>query len=133
LLSTAEAPAHFLGPALLDYIAHDHVESGWGNRDRHCAPHGVYPCAGEDSWIAIACTTDEQWRALSALIDVSEKRNARLDQRASFSRFSSLAERLENPRPFSTGSLVTGRGPIDAFELESILQSHGIPASKPWL
>jgi benzylsuccinate CoA-transferase BbsF subunit len=99
LLSTAEASMHFLGPALLDYIANDHVESGSGNPDRHCAPRGVYPCAGEDSWIAIACTTDEQWRALSALIDGSEKRNARLDQRASFSRSSSLAERPENQDP----------------------------------
>jgi hypothetical protein len=33
-------------------------------------------------------------------------------------------------RTLSTGSLVTGRGPIDAFEFEPILQSHGIPASK---
>jgi crotonobetainyl-CoA:carnitine CoA-transferase CaiB-like acyl-CoA transferase len=28
------------------------------------APHGVYPCAGEDRWVAIAVRDDEDWRAL---------------------------------------------------------------------
>jgi crotonobetainyl-CoA:carnitine CoA-transferase CaiB-like acyl-CoA transferase len=126
---------HFLGPALLHYIANDHVESGSGNRDRHCAPHGVYPCAGEDSWIAIACTTDEQWRALSALIDGSEKRDARNSATHDWTsvRVSQdflASQKGRKPWTLSTGSLVTGRGPIDAFELEPILQSHGIPASK---
>ena len=37
-----------------------------GNREPGAAPHGVYPCAGEDAWIAIAVTDDEEWRALVA-------------------------------------------------------------------
>ena len=38
-----------------------------GNRSQHmkAAPHGAYRCAGDDHWIAIACSTDEQWRALT--------------------------------------------------------------------
>jgi crotonobetainyl-CoA:carnitine CoA-transferase CaiB-like acyl-CoA transferase len=28
------------------------------------APHNVYPCQGEDSWIAIAVEDDKQWQAL---------------------------------------------------------------------
>ena len=35
-----------------------------GNRDRELAPHGVYPCAGDDRWIAIAARDDRDWRAL---------------------------------------------------------------------
>ena len=30
------------------------------------APHGVYPCAGEDRWCAIACETDAEWARWSA-------------------------------------------------------------------
>jgi benzylsuccinate CoA-transferase BbsF subunit len=27
-------------------------------------PHGIYPCVGEDSWIAVACRSDAEWRQL---------------------------------------------------------------------
>ncbi len=128
-LSQAEASMHFLGPALLDYIANGHVETGQGNRDIRFAPHGVYPCAGEDSWIAIVCSTDEQWRALAALISGAKTKDAREDHGARFSGFSSLGERLENQDRLD---LVIGNwtSSFDALELESILQSHGIAASK---
>jgi benzylsuccinate CoA-transferase BbsF subunit len=128
-LSQAEASMHFLGPALLDYIANGHVETGQGNRDRHFAPHGVYPCAAEDSWIAIVCTTDEQWRVLSALIDGSEKRGPVENDYATFARFSSVAERLQNQEHLDR---IVGNWTRswDALELESLLQSHGIAASK---
>ncbi len=34
------------------------------NSDPRMAPHGVFPCAGEDQWIAIAVEDDAQWQAL---------------------------------------------------------------------
>ena len=41
-----------------------------GNRsDRH-APHGVYPCAGEDEWIAIQVLNESQWQALAAFAEL---------------------------------------------------------------
>jgi crotonobetainyl-CoA:carnitine CoA-transferase CaiB-like acyl-CoA transferase len=40
-----------------------------GNRSSSCAPHGVYPAAGEDQWVVIQVLTDTQWRALTGLID----------------------------------------------------------------
>lgn len=39
-----------------------------GNESDRFAPHGVYPAAAEDSWIGIAVTTDDQWRALCAAV-----------------------------------------------------------------
>ena len=33
------------------------------------APHGVYPCIGDDDWIAIACRNQGEWEALAALIN----------------------------------------------------------------
>jgi crotonobetainyl-CoA:carnitine CoA-transferase CaiB-like acyl-CoA transferase len=38
-----------------------------GNRDASIAPQGVYPCAGEDEWIAISVRSDDEWRALVGL------------------------------------------------------------------
>ena len=34
------------------------------NHDEWAAPHGVYPCRGEDRWLALAVRDDEQWAAL---------------------------------------------------------------------
>jgi crotonobetainyl-CoA:carnitine CoA-transferase CaiB-like acyl-CoA transferase len=35
------------------------------------APHGHYPCRGEDRWIAIAVASDEEWRGLAAALDLA--------------------------------------------------------------
>ena len=39
-----------------------------GNRSNQYIPHGVYRCAGEDEWMAIAATSDEEWRRLCAIV-----------------------------------------------------------------
>ena len=39
-----------------------------GNRHPRAAPHGVYPCAGDDEWVAIGCRDDADWQALCGLI-----------------------------------------------------------------
>lgn len=39
-----------------------------GNASGRFSPHGVYPCKGEDAWLAIAVTTDEQWRRLAQCV-----------------------------------------------------------------
>ena len=39
-----------------------------GNRGPQAAPQGVYRCAGEDQWVAIAIARDDQWRSLRSLL-----------------------------------------------------------------
>ncbi|MDQ1430059.1 MAG: hypothetical protein QOF40_661 [Actinomycetota bacterium] len=39
-----------------------------GNRDPEFAPQGVYPCAGEERWLAITVRDDEEWTALARAI-----------------------------------------------------------------
>lgn len=34
-----------------------------GNRSRHWAPHGIYPC-GDGRWLVVQVQNEEQWRAL---------------------------------------------------------------------
>ncbi len=38
------------------------------NRHRSMAPHGCYPCAGEDRWLAIAVASDAEFAALCRVV-----------------------------------------------------------------
>ena len=50
--------------ALLDWTVNGRVPERIGNEDPAMSPHGCYPCAGDDRWIAIAIDSDETWLAL---------------------------------------------------------------------
>ena len=71
------------------------------------APHGVYPSAGDDRWVAVACRDDADWRALAAL--------HRRDDLADLSTTERLARREEldddrrrrGPRPRSPDEAMT--------------------------
>jgi crotonobetainyl-CoA:carnitine CoA-transferase CaiB-like acyl-CoA transferase len=39
-----------------------------GNRSRDHVPHGAWRCAGDDEWISVAVTGDEQWRSLCGTV-----------------------------------------------------------------
>jgi benzylsuccinate CoA-transferase BbsF subunit len=60
--SQTEAGVYFLGPALLDRLVNGRVAARQGNRDPHMVPHGVFPCRGEDRWVAIAVADDAEWQ-----------------------------------------------------------------------
>jgi len=59
-----ETGIQFLIPALLDYAVNGCIQGRKGNRCDYAAPHGVYPCQGEDRWCIITVFTDEEWRNL---------------------------------------------------------------------
>jgi benzylsuccinate CoA-transferase BbsF subunit len=69
-VSAVEAGINLLGPILLDVAVNGRStrdgDYPTGNRLEYpdAAPHGVYPCAGEDRWIAIAVFNDAEWRGL---------------------------------------------------------------------
>ena len=50
--------------ALLDWTVNGRVQPRTGNEDPALSPHGCYPCAGDDRWIAIAIDNDAAWQAL---------------------------------------------------------------------
>ncbi len=72
--SAVEIGISLLGPDLLDTLVNRRPSRrpGFprGNRSAHddVAPHGVYPAAGEDQWVAIAVADDAEWRRLVAAI-----------------------------------------------------------------
>jgi crotonobetainyl-CoA:carnitine CoA-transferase CaiB-like acyl-CoA transferase len=63
------------GPALLDWTVNKRPmrRNGQPNSNRSqfvpMVPHGIYPCRGDDHWIAIACRDDDEWQRLAAEID----------------------------------------------------------------
>jgi len=68
-LSQYELGLGLMAPALLDFLANGTNPEPVGNRHpfNAWAPHGIYPCAGEDQWVAIAVRGDDQWQAYSGL------------------------------------------------------------------
>ena len=66
--SQAEGAMHLLAPAVLERTVNGRTWERAGNTDLVHVPHGVYPAAGDDRWIAIACTDQAQWKALAAEI-----------------------------------------------------------------
>jgi benzylsuccinate CoA-transferase BbsF subunit len=71
-LSQAEASLHFLGPALLDFEVNGVVPERVGNRDPDLVPHGVYPAAGDDRWVAVVVDGDAAFRGLCDAMDRPE-------------------------------------------------------------
>ena len=63
-LSQLEATTYGLDAALVDFLNTGREAAPLGNRHLEHAPHGVFPCSGEDRWCAIAVTSDEAWLAL---------------------------------------------------------------------
>ena len=61
-ISQWEALTGTIGAPILDYQMTGRIEGTRGNRDPAWAPHNVYPCQGQDRWIAIAVKTDDEWR-----------------------------------------------------------------------
>jgi crotonobetainyl-CoA:carnitine CoA-transferase CaiB-like acyl-CoA transferase len=63
-LSMREALTPLLGEFIMDYAMNGRAARAMGNRHPFMAPHGCYRCQGEDKWIAITISSDEEWRSL---------------------------------------------------------------------
>jgi crotonobetainyl-CoA:carnitine CoA-transferase CaiB-like acyl-CoA transferase len=70
-VSGSEAIMPHLGEMFLDYVMNGRMWEPKGNQAPGIAPHGVYRCAGDDNWIAIAVQTDEHWRALCQVLSLN--------------------------------------------------------------
>ena len=86
-----------------------------GNASRYFAPHGVYPCAGDDEWICIQVQDEAQWQRLQRLV------GALLDE------FGDLEARLER-RGELDACIATWTRDIAPDALMTSLQAAGVPA-----
>ena len=117
--SQAECSIHFLGPAILDYTVNGRVDERMGNADPVFAPHGVYPAAGDDNWIAIVCRDDDDWSRLCAAMENQDL--------ARDARYASAAGRREH-REAIDASISAWSRVLERGAIQSRLQSHGVPA-----
>lgn len=117
--SQLENSVYLMAPVVMDYIVNGRIARRNGNRLDFAAPHGVYPCQGDDRWIAIAILTEEQWKAFINLVSSSWIKDKK---------FTTLLGRKRNEDELD--SLIAEWTANDTAEhLESSLQAAGIPAN----
>jgi crotonobetainyl-CoA:carnitine CoA-transferase CaiB-like acyl-CoA transferase len=63
-----EAALNAAAEQVLECSSTGTVQTRDGNRSPQAAPQGVYACAGEDSWLALAIESDEQWIAFKNVL-----------------------------------------------------------------
>ncbi len=119
--SQAECSMRFLAPAILDYTVNGRVQTRRGNASLACAPHAVYPAAGEDRWVAIAATTDEQWRALCETTGHEDW--------AADSRFATMQVRLDNQDALNE-LVADWTRTREVAAIEDALQGVGVPVHR---
>ena len=118
-----EAALHATETMILDYTVNGREQQALGARHPEYAPHGTYRCAArgadDDRWIAIACTTDEEWRALVEAAGHPEW--------AADARFGTRFDRLSNQDQLD--ALIGGWTRNQQAEaLMQALQAAGVPA-----
>lgn len=69
-IAQAENSSQMFPQAIMDRVLNGRVAGTIGNRDvdGH-VPNGVYPCRGDDRWIALTVATNDEWRALCRVMD----------------------------------------------------------------
>ena len=104
------------GPLIEYQLTGDRSERS-GNTDENFYPHGVFKALGDDSWVAIAVTDQDQWRTLAKIVDApADLMELNLEQRRQRS------DVLEK----SINAWISSLAPEKAME---ILQEAGVPAS----
>lgn len=63
-LAMRESLTHMLGELLVGRGLGAGESPRQGNAHPFAAPHGVYPCKGEDTWVSISVSTEEGWQGL---------------------------------------------------------------------
>lgn len=115
-LGQSEATAFMIGAHLMEAASSGKNLEPTGNISLSIAPHGCYPCHGEDRWCVIAAENEQQWAALAKIIGPGVIGN---------SRFATNAERLEN-RDALDAIIENWTKTQDAFALRDQLQGAGI-------
>jgi crotonobetainyl-CoA:carnitine CoA-transferase CaiB-like acyl-CoA transferase len=134
-VSCSEAGAALNGPALLDFTVNGRPLRRAGSPDSNrsqfplMAPHGIYPTAPEpkgidglgetDNWVALACRSDEDWRALADEIGDEWARDPRFAARDG-----RVAHQDELDQRIGRWTATRGR-----WELAAALKARDVPAA----
>jgi benzylsuccinate CoA-transferase BbsF subunit len=117
--SQMESGLNYMTTLLLDYQANGRKPALKGNKSDHCAPHGIYPCKGQDRWVAISVTTEQEW--------VHFKNSVGNPCWVEQARFATMAERIKSSDALD--ALVAEWTQQQTPErVMSLLQGAGVPA-----
>ena len=118
-MSQLECGLQLLAPILMDYALTGREFCRMGNRHPNAAPHGIYPCLGEEKWCCIAVFTDDEWQAFCRVIGEPEWSQAE--------KFQTLSGRKDNEDELDqlTGEWTKKYTPEDVM---GRMQSEGVAA-----
>ncbi len=120
-ISMCEAFLPQISEALMDYGMNKRVQKPRGNRDDSMVPHGLYRCQGEDKWVAIAVSNEDEWKSLCRILKKpkwTEEDN----------RFSNAYSRCQNQDELD--KLIEGwTSKHTAYEVMEMLQKAGVPCA----
>ena len=120
-LALTEGPICQIGEHIAAYSRTGHQPPRAGNSHPVHAPHGVYPAAGDDNWVAICVQSDAEWRELCGLMNRLE---LALDPK-----FSEESVRRSNCH--EVDSIVSEWTlTLDGEHIASVAQSAGISAGR---
>jgi benzylsuccinate CoA-transferase BbsF subunit len=118
-MAQVEMALQFLTPQLLDYQVNGVVAGPSGNKSAWFAPHGMYPCIGEDRWIALAVESDDEWARLRTAMGDPEW--------ASAYRYATTEGRLAGQAELDE-HLCAWTATFEPYPLFELLQRHGVRA-----
>lgn len=117
-VAQCECAVSLLGPFMMDHSLSGNAQSRIGNRSLWGAPTGVYPCQGEDRWIAISVEADADW---DAFVSVAPK------SIGTDPRFASHESRLANQDDLDA-AVAEWTQSQSALDLSHELQAAGVAA-----
>ncbi|MDZ7733382.1 MAG: CoA transferase [Acidimicrobiia bacterium] len=127
-LSQVEAGTWSLSPWLVRYALEGEITDRMGNRSPRTAPHGAFPCAGDDRWVTIAVWSDEEWERLTSIVGIDdpglatrEARLARVDEVEKL-----IAEWTRSRDRFEVATRLQEAG-IEAVPVQDFEDVHGDP------
>ena len=118
-VSQTETSTATIPEFLMDYFANKRVSPRNGNEHPSLSPQGCYPCMGDDRWIVISITNDEEWTSLCIELNSVELK--------SDMRFSTNEGRMKHQQEI-VGLISQETLRWDNQELMKILQTAGVPA-----
>ena len=118
-LSMTEATITNIPEATLDYLWNGRSQEVVGNDDPIMAPHNVYPCLGDDRWVAIAVSNEEEWQGLcKSLGEPAWTKDERFADQ--FLRWQHRAEMDKHIGEWTKDK--------DRYDVMRMLQEQGVPA-----
>jgi crotonobetainyl-CoA:carnitine CoA-transferase CaiB-like acyl-CoA transferase len=118
-VSLWESMAALVPEGWMEYVMNGVEPPRRGNRDPWMSPHNCFRCAGEDEWVSIACSSDEEWRALCLTLGQP--------QLAADARFRTGQDRKTNEDELER-LLTAWTSQHDRWEVTRALQGAGVAA-----